>query len=186
MQITSTGSYPQPTIQFPPITLLRRRTCPDREKRRPKGRTVHLPTPLVHLSARRFLNRLAANKFHILSTPPFHPPKASHNKNEQPRPFTSLPSPFAESQLHVLPSLNLSTLFLPPHTLPLPSPLIPQMSPTALINIPNCGAVQGTQTETQPTVAKFLNIPYATVPERWRPAVKAAPWSGVRDATIQG
>ncbi|KAG0271149.1 hypothetical protein BGZ95_001093 [Linnemannia exigua] len=60
------------------------------------------------------------------------------------------------------------------------------MSPTPQINIPGCGTVQGRQTETQPTVAKFLNIPYATVPERWRPAVKAGPWSGVRDATFQG
>ncbi|KAF9151264.1 hypothetical protein BG015_006881 [Linnemannia schmuckeri] len=60
------------------------------------------------------------------------------------------------------------------------------MSPSPQINIPGCGSVQGTQTETQPTVAKFLNIPYATVPERWRPAVKATPWTGVRDATIQG
>ncbi|KAF9124598.1 hypothetical protein BGW39_008084 [Mortierella sp. 14UC] len=60
------------------------------------------------------------------------------------------------------------------------------MSSTPQINIPSCGTVQGTQTDTQPTVAKFLNIPYATVPERWRSAVKAAPWSGVRDATVQG
>ncbi|KAG0048918.1 hypothetical protein BGZ89_004402, partial [Linnemannia elongata] len=60
------------------------------------------------------------------------------------------------------------------------------MSPPPQINISGCGLVQGTQTETQPSVAKFLNIPYATVPERWRPAVKAAPWTGVRDATIQG
>ncbi|OAQ29434.1 alpha/beta-hydrolase [Linnemannia elongata AG-77] len=60
------------------------------------------------------------------------------------------------------------------------------MSPPPQINISGCGLVQGTQAETQPSVAKFLNIPYATVPERWRPAVKAAPWTGVRDATIQG
>ncbi|KAF9120920.1 hypothetical protein BGX30_002883 [Mortierella sp. GBA39] len=60
------------------------------------------------------------------------------------------------------------------------------MSPSPQINISGCGVIQGTQTETQPSVAKFLNIPYATVPERWRPAVKAAPWTGVRDATVQG
>ena len=54
------------------------------------------------------------------------------------------------------------------------------------VNIPNLGRLQGMQAENQPTVAKFLNVPYATVPERWRPAVKAAPWTGVRDATVQG
>jgi len=52
--------------------------------------------------------------------------------------------------------------------------------------IPGCGTVQGVQAELQPTVAKFLNIPYATVVERWRPAVKAAPWSGVRDCSVLG
>ncbi|KAF9926901.1 hypothetical protein FBU30_003622 [Linnemannia zychae] len=60
------------------------------------------------------------------------------------------------------------------------------MSSTPQINIVGCGIIQGTQTESQHTVAKFLNIPYATVPERWRPAVKAVPWTGVRDATVQG
>ncbi|KAG0241223.1 Alpha/Beta hydrolase protein [Mortierella sp. GBAus27b] len=60
------------------------------------------------------------------------------------------------------------------------------MSPTLQVDIPGCGAVQGVQVDTQPTVAKFLNIPYATVPERWRSAVKAAPWKGVRDASVQG
>ncbi|KAG0200900.1 hypothetical protein BGX28_006175, partial [Mortierella sp. GBA30] len=40
--------------------------------------------------------------------------------------------------------------------------------------------------ENQPSVAKFLNIPYGTVPERWRPAVKAAAWNGIRHASIQG
>ncbi|KAF9579857.1 hypothetical protein BGW38_003710 [Lunasporangiospora selenospora] len=52
-----------------------------------------------------------------------------------------------------------------------------------LVQIPGCGSVQGIQ---RPAVAKFLNIPYATVVKRWRPSVKAAPWSGVRDATVQG
>jgi len=60
------------------------------------------------------------------------------------------------------------------------------MSSAVQVSIPDCGTVQGVQTDTQPTVAKFLNIPYATVPERWRPAVKAVPWTGVRDASVQG
>ncbi|KAF8985929.1 hypothetical protein BGZ46_000539 [Entomortierella lignicola] len=60
------------------------------------------------------------------------------------------------------------------------------MSASPKINIPGCGTVQGVQAEDQPLVAKFLNIPYATVPERWRLAVKATPWDGVRDASIQG
>ncbi|GJJ78587.1 hypothetical protein EMPS_10946 [Entomortierella parvispora] len=54
------------------------------------------------------------------------------------------------------------------------------------ITIPGCGAVQGLQVKTQPSVAKFLNVPYATVPERWRPAFKAAAWSNVRDCTVLG
>ncbi|KAF9429304.1 hypothetical protein BGZ76_001514 [Entomortierella beljakovae] len=60
------------------------------------------------------------------------------------------------------------------------------MTVTPKVNIPGCGVVQGVQVEEQPSVAKFLNIPYATVQERWRSAVKATPWSGVRDASVQG
>ncbi|KAI1320278.1 hypothetical protein EDD11_001493 [Mortierella claussenii] len=60
------------------------------------------------------------------------------------------------------------------------------MSSSPQVNIPGCGIVKGVQIESQPSVAKFLNIPYATVPERWRLAVKAKPWSGVRDASVQG
>ncbi|KAG0002310.1 hypothetical protein BGZ79_003222 [Entomortierella chlamydospora] len=54
------------------------------------------------------------------------------------------------------------------------------------INIPGYGVVEGIQAESKPTVAKFLNIPYATVVERWRPAVKPAAWSGVRDCSVLG
>lgn len=54
------------------------------------------------------------------------------------------------------------------------------------ITIPGCGTVQGVQVKSQPSVAKFLNIPYATVAERWRPAVKAAEWSNIRDCTVLG
>ncbi|KAF9115330.1 hypothetical protein BGX27_008210 [Mortierella sp. AM989] len=60
------------------------------------------------------------------------------------------------------------------------------MSASPVIDIPGCGTVQGVQVADQPSVAKFLNIPYATVPERWRQAVKAASWNGVRDASVQG
>ncbi|KAF9361644.1 hypothetical protein BGX26_000596 [Mortierella sp. AD094] len=60
------------------------------------------------------------------------------------------------------------------------------MSTSPIVNIPGCGTLQGVQVEDQPLVAKFLNVPYATVPERWRPAVKAIPWNGVRDASVQG
>ncbi|KAG0243906.1 Alpha/Beta hydrolase protein [Mortierella sp. GBAus27b] len=54
------------------------------------------------------------------------------------------------------------------------------------VAIPGCGTVQGVQSELQPQVAKFLNIPYATIVERWRPAVKAAPWPDVRDCSVLG
>ncbi|KAF9963734.1 hypothetical protein BGZ65_012799 [Modicella reniformis] len=60
------------------------------------------------------------------------------------------------------------------------------MSTPPQVNIPGCGIVQGIETSAQPTVAKFLNVPYATVLERWRPAVKPTPWKGVRDASEQG
>lgn len=60
------------------------------------------------------------------------------------------------------------------------------MSPRPQISIPGCGTIQGVHPAGQPTVAKFLNIPYATVPERWRASVPAAPWQGIRDGSVQG
>ncbi|KAF9105988.1 hypothetical protein BGX27_009360 [Mortierella sp. AM989] len=54
------------------------------------------------------------------------------------------------------------------------------------ITIPDYGIIQGVQAESEPSVTKFLNIPYATVAERWRPAVKAAAWSGIRDCSVLG
>ncbi|KAF9910260.1 hypothetical protein EC991_006989 [Linnemannia zychae] len=54
-----------------------------------------------------------------------------------------------------------------------------------IISIPGLGAVQGILDSTH-KVAKFLNIPFGTVLERWRPAAKAQPWSGVRDASKNG
>ncbi|KAG0326820.1 hypothetical protein BG004_002890, partial [Podila humilis] len=58
--------------------------------------------------------------------------------------------------------------------------------PRPQVSIPGCGIVQGYQPEDKPSVSKFLNIPYATVPERWREAVPSAPWQGIRDGSIQG
>ncbi|KAG0039421.1 hypothetical protein BGZ82_008391 [Podila clonocystis] len=60
------------------------------------------------------------------------------------------------------------------------------MSPGPKVNIPGRGKVQGATATSQPTVAKFLNIPFATVPERWRPAIKATAWKGIHDGTKQG
>ncbi|KAI1308445.1 hypothetical protein EDD11_004268 [Mortierella claussenii] len=54
------------------------------------------------------------------------------------------------------------------------------------IFIPGYGIVQGIQAESQPTVAKFLNIPFATVQERWRPATRPVPWSNIRDCSALG
>ncbi|GJJ69329.1 hypothetical protein EMPS_01675 [Entomortierella parvispora] len=53
------------------------------------------------------------------------------------------------------------------------------------VDIAKQGTVEG-KLDPLKHVVKFLNIPYATVQERWRPAIKPEPWSGVRDATKQG
>ncbi|KAG0346673.1 hypothetical protein BG004_001117 [Podila humilis] len=53
------------------------------------------------------------------------------------------------------------------------------------IHIPKSGIVEGAL-DARKGVIKFLNIPYATVHERWRPASKPEPWDGIRDATKQG
>ncbi|KAF9903436.1 hypothetical protein EC991_003809 [Linnemannia zychae] len=53
------------------------------------------------------------------------------------------------------------------------------------IILPNYGTIRGS-VDTKRQVAIFKNIPYAHVPVRWRVAVKPQPWSGVRDATVQG
>ncbi|KAK5827838.1 Alpha/Beta hydrolase protein [Linnemannia elongata] len=56
-----------------------------------------------------------------------------------------------------------------------------------VVSIPNLGSVRGLlNSDTDNKVAKFLNIPFAIVEERWRPATKVQPWSGVRDATKLG
>ncbi|KAF8979397.1 hypothetical protein BGZ46_005475 [Entomortierella lignicola] len=51
--------------------------------------------------------------------------------------------------------------------------------------IPNVGIIQGTVDNAR-HIAIFRNIPFAKVPERWRPAVKSEPWAGVRYCTRQG
>ncbi|KAF8946337.1 hypothetical protein BGZ47_000816 [Haplosporangium gracile] len=53
------------------------------------------------------------------------------------------------------------------------------------ITLPNYGTIRGS-IDTKAQVAIFRNVPYALVPERWRVAVKPQPWTGVRDATVQG
>lgn len=53
------------------------------------------------------------------------------------------------------------------------------------IHIPKQGVIEGVLDERK-GVVRFLNIPYATVHERWRPASKPDPWEGVRDASKQG
>ncbi|KAG0206104.1 hypothetical protein BGX33_007577 [Mortierella sp. NVP41] len=53
------------------------------------------------------------------------------------------------------------------------------------ITLPNYGIIRGV-VDTSRQIAIFFNIPYAHVPERWRVAVKPQPWTGVRDATVQG
>lgn len=55
----------------------------------------------------------------------------------------------------------------------------------AQVNIPGYGILQGA-IDQQRNIVIFRNVPYAKVPERWRPAVKPDAWAGVRDATKQG
>lgn len=70
--------------------------------------------------------------------------------------------------------------------LTIPSSPSSTMTPTApRVNIPKQGIVEG-KLDSLKRVVKFLNVPYATVQERWRPAVYPEPWSGIRDATKQG
>lgn len=53
------------------------------------------------------------------------------------------------------------------------------------INIPGVGTVKGILDKNN-KVAKFLNIPFGLIEERWRPAAKAKSWDGIRDATRLG
>ncbi|CAO3574660.1 unnamed protein product [Mortierella alpina] len=47
------------------------------------------------------------------------------------------------------------------------------------------GILRGT-VDHEHQVAVFRNVPFATIPKRWRAAVKSQAWTGVRDATKQG
>lgn len=58
-------------------------------------------------------------------------------------------------------------------------------SPISQITIPGYGTLQGHLDQARQIVI-FRNVPYATVRERWRAAVKPEPWTGIRDATKQG
>ncbi|KAF9981774.1 Cocaine esterase [Mortierella antarctica] len=53
------------------------------------------------------------------------------------------------------------------------------------ITISGLGTVRGVLDSVHP-VAKFLNIPFGVLTERWRPADKIRPWQGVRDGTKNG
>ncbi|KAG9070486.1 Carboxylesterase 5A [Linnemannia hyalina] len=56
-----------------------------------------------------------------------------------------------------------------------------------VVLIPNLGSVRGVFNKDMGNkVAKFLNVPFAVVEERWRPATKVQAWDGVRDATKLG
>ncbi|KAF9908121.1 hypothetical protein EC991_010249 [Linnemannia zychae] len=56
-----------------------------------------------------------------------------------------------------------------------------------LVTIPGLGSIRGLFAEdTDNKVAKFLNVPFGLVEQRWRPAVKAQPWDGIRDGTKFG
>ncbi|KAF9582348.1 hypothetical protein BGW38_000313 [Lunasporangiospora selenospora] len=54
------------------------------------------------------------------------------------------------------------------------------------VTIPDYGLVQGKITEENPKVAQFFNIPFGTIPKRWRAAVKPEPWTDVHDASKPG
>ncbi|KAF9085643.1 hypothetical protein BGX23_009490 [Mortierella sp. AD031] len=58
-------------------------------------------------------------------------------------------------------------------------------APVHIIDMTRIGTVRGALDKND-KVAKFLNIPFGLVEERWRPAVKPKPWDGIRDATKLG
>jgi len=65
------------------------------------------------------------------------------------------------------------------------SPPEPEGIHQPTITIPSLGAVKGVLDDVHP-VAKFLNVPFGVLTERWRPAEKVKPWQGVRDGTKNG
>ncbi|KAF9949704.1 hypothetical protein BGZ72_008570 [Mortierella alpina] len=56
---------------------------------------------------------------------------------------------------------------------------------TIELKLPHGGSLRGT-VDNDRQVAIFRNVPFGTVPKRWRAAVKSEAWTGVRDATKQG
>ncbi|KAI8602073.1 Alpha/Beta hydrolase protein [Dissophora ornata] len=58
------------------------------------------------------------------------------------------------------------------------------MSPSR-IHLAKQGTIEGSL-DPKKKVVRFLNVPFGTVVERWRPAVTPEPWTGIRDATKQG
>lgn len=56
-----------------------------------------------------------------------------------------------------------------------------------VVTIPKLGAVRGLLNKDMDNkVTKFLNVPFAVVEGRWRPATKVRSWDGIRDATKFG
>ncbi|KAG0225853.1 hypothetical protein BGW41_004483 [Actinomortierella wolfii] len=54
-----------------------------------------------------------------------------------------------------------------------------------VLEIPNLGSIRGIVDDHVPVI-KYLNIPFATVEKRWRPAVPVEKWEGTRDGTKYG
>ncbi|KAF9383194.1 hypothetical protein CPB97_006665 [Podila verticillata] len=54
-----------------------------------------------------------------------------------------------------------------------------------LIMIEDHGILQGEMDDSR-LLTRYLNVPFATVHERWQPATRPEAWRGIRDATIYG
>ncbi|KAF9428884.1 hypothetical protein BGZ94_000663 [Podila epigama] len=54
-----------------------------------------------------------------------------------------------------------------------------------LVMIEDLGILQGEMDDSR-LLTRYLNVPFATVHERWQQASSPAPWQGIRDATIYG
>ncbi|KXS15326.1 alpha/beta-hydrolase [Gonapodya prolifera JEL478] len=54
-------------------------------------------------------------------------------------------------------------------------------------SLPVVVTVQGTMRGSASSVCrKFLNVPFADPPQRWKPPTSPTPWEGVRDAIQYG
>ncbi|KAG0331422.1 hypothetical protein BG000_010928 [Podila horticola] len=95
-----------------------------------------------------------------------------------PTPTTSPPSPPSSSS-----SLSPRSPFDP----------VPQVSrinshycrEPQLVMIEDHGILQGEMDDSR-LLTRYLNVPFATVHERWQPASRPESWKGIRDATIYG